>query len=97
MTNPQEDMILGEDYERLGSARVPEVKPAKGKIAKGEIGRDDQLPPGPYKVGMMHGPKGELEWPFTIQCGDGRAIAGHVNSRACADAIVAAMNAWSKQ
>lgn len=60
------------------------------------IARNDLLPPGPYKIGMMRGPKGELEWPYTIECADGRAIAGHVNSKACADAIVAALNAWSK-
>jgi hypothetical protein len=40
----------------------------------------------------MHGPQGALEWPFTVRCGDGRAIAGHVNSRACAEAIVDALN-----
>jgi hypothetical protein len=59
---------------------------------RGEIARGDPLPPGPYSVGMMHGPGGALEWPFVIRCGDGRAIAGHVNSRACAEAIVDALN-----
>jgi hypothetical protein len=58
----------------------------------GEIARDDPLPLGPFSVGLMHGPKGALEWPFTVVCGDGRAIAGHVNSRACAEAIVDALN-----
>jgi len=60
--------------------------------ARGEIARGDPLPPGPYAVGMMHGPQGALEWPFTVVCGDGRAIAGHVNSRACAEAIADALN-----
>ena len=30
--------------------------------------------------------------PWTVQCGDGRAIAGHVQSREIADAIAAALN-----
>jgi len=59
----------------------------------GEIARGDPMPPGPFSVGMMHGPNGALEWPFTIRCGDGRAIAGHVPSRECAQAIVDALNA----
>jgi hypothetical protein len=57
----------------------------------GEIARDDPMPPGPYSVGMTHGPRGD-EWPYTIQCGDGRAIAGHIHSKACAEAIVLALN-----
>lgn len=57
------------------------------------IARDDPMPPGPYSVGMTHGPRGEPEWPFTVVCGTGQAVAGHINSRACADAIVSALNA----
>lgn len=57
------------------------------------IARDDPMPPGPYSVGMTIGPRGELEWPFTVVCGDGRAIAGHIHSRVCAGAIVSALNA----
>lgn len=52
----------------------------------------DPLPPGPYTVGMTRTPKGD-ERPLVIRCADGRAVAGHVESRACADAIVAALNA----
>jgi hypothetical protein len=58
----------------------------------GEIARNDPMPPGPFRVGMMHGPSGALEWPYTIVSADGRAIAGHVPSKACADAIVFALN-----
>lgn len=58
---------------------------------RAEICREDPMPPGPYSVGLCHTEYGDME-PFTICCGDGRAIAGHVNSRACADAIVAALN-----
>lgn len=61
-------------------------------MAEKSITRDDPLPPGPYRVGQMHGPRGELEWPFTIEAANGQAIAGHVNSKACADAIVQALN-----
>jgi len=61
-------------------------------VRLGEIARGDPMPPGPFRVGLMHGPRGEVEWPYTILAADGRAIAGHVNSRACADAIVFALN-----
>jgi hypothetical protein len=57
----------------------------------GEIGRNDPMPPGPYRVGLTHGQRGD-EWPYTIVCGDGRAIAGHIHSKACADQIVFALN-----
>lgn len=61
------------------------------KTAIPEIARGDPFPPGPYAVGLVHGPHGD-SWPYTVQCGDGRAVAGHVNSLACAEAIVAALN-----
>ena len=61
------------------------------KRGLGEIARGDPLPPGPYAVGMTHTEHGD-EWPYTVVCGDGRAIAGHVNSKACAEAIVDALN-----
>jgi hypothetical protein len=63
-----------------------------GRLSPGEIGRTDPMPPGPYHVGLTHGPRGDDGWPYTIVCGDGRAIAGHVNSKECADAIVFALN-----
>ncbi|HYJ44045.1 MAG TPA: hypothetical protein VEW06_06275 [Xanthobacteraceae bacterium] len=62
------------------------------KLGRGEIARGDPMPDGPFRVGMMHGPNGALEWPYTVVCGDGRAIAGHVPSRECAEAIVDALN-----
>lgn len=61
------------------------------KATLGEIARGDPMPSGPYRVGLVHGPQGD-SWPYTIQCADGRAVAGHVNSLACAEAIVAALN-----
>lgn len=57
----------------------------------GELGAGDPLPPGPYRVGLTHGEEGDFP-PWTICCADGRAIAGHVPSRECAEAIVAALN-----
>ncbi len=59
------------------------------------IAHDDPLPPGPYAVGLTHTSRGDSR-PYTITCADGRAICGHVESRACADAIVAAMNACAR-
>ncbi|MDE2103658.1 MAG: hypothetical protein KGL39_40850 [Patescibacteria group bacterium] len=47
--------------------------------------------PGPYSIGLTITSQG-LSQPYVIRCGDGRAIAGHVESRACAEAIVDALN-----
>lgn len=88
MTNPQDDMIA--TFELVNVE-------LEGPQPKRSIAQGDPLPPGPYRVGLVHGPKGQLEWPYTIECADGRAIAGHVNSKACAEAIAAAMNAWSSR
>lgn len=55
------------------------------------IAHDDPLPPGPYTVGLTHGPHGDSR-PYTVVCADGRAIAGHIESRQCAQAIADAMN-----
>jgi hypothetical protein len=52
----------------------------------------DTLPPGPYTVGLTSGPGDYRGVPYTIVCGDGRAIAGHVPSKAIAEAIADAMN-----
>ena len=41
---------------------------------------------GPVQRRHETGPNGALEWPYTIRCGDGRAIAGHVHSEECAEA-----------
>jgi hypothetical protein len=57
----------------------------------GELGRGDALPPGPYSVGLTHGMR-EDGPPWTVQCGDGRAVSGHVPSREIAVAIVEALN-----
>lgn len=59
------------------------------------IARTDPLPPGPYSVGLtkiQHADGYYEGQPYTIVCGDGRAIAGHVDSAACAEAIARAMN-----
>lgn len=58
----------------------------------GELTSRDALPPGPYGVGLTHTPHGDSV-PWTVTCGDGRAVAGHVPSKAIAEAIVAALNA----
>lgn len=60
-----------------------------------ELGSTDSLPPGPYGVGLTHTSSGD-SLPFTVTCGDGRAVAGHVPSRHIAEAIVAALTAWAK-
>lgn len=62
------------------------------RAMKGELGTTDTPPPGPYSVGMTKGPHGETAPPWTVVCGDGRAIAGHVPSREIAQAIALAMN-----
>lgn len=56
------------------------------------IAHDDALPPGPYTIGLTNTPNG-LSRPYVIRCADGRAVAGHVESKACAEAICAALNA----
>jgi len=76
----------------LVRGRGRDARIASASRSRGEIARGDPLPPGPYAVSMMHGPGGIREWPFTVVCGDGRAIAGHVPSRECAQAIVDALN-----
>lgn len=68
------------------------------------LGADDPFPHGPYAVGLTEilaggtGPHNPVRIvdrrrPYTIIAGDGRAISGHVESRASAYAIVAALNA----
>lgn len=82
--NAQSSLDLGEAI--LGAD--PEMRPA--------IARDDPLPPGPYSVGLTHWITGNGEVhdgpPFTVVCGDGRAVAGHVESRLCAEAVASALN-----
>lgn len=60
------------------------------------IAADDPMPPGPYSVGLTYwwGGDGICHQgpPWVIECGDGRCVAGHVESRECADAIVRALN-----
>lgn len=65
--------------------------------ASGELGDGDAMPPGPYSVGMtkvVATGKSEQKFspPYTVLCGDGRAVAGHVPSREIAEAIVWALN-----
>lgn len=47
--------------------------------------------PAPTASASPHGPDGDGP-PWTLCCGDGRAVAGHVPSRECAEAIVEALN-----
>lgn len=67
------------------------------------IAHGDPFPHGPYSVGLTQtlagggDPNNPLRVtdrgpPYTIQAGDGRAIAGHIDSRASAYAIAAALN-----
>lgn len=70
------------------------IDPSEGWVGapgKGEIGAGDPMPPGPYTVGLTHTPEGDMP-PWTVVCGDGRAVAGHVPSRECAEAIVEALH-----
>lgn len=68
-----------------------------GPVATGELGAGDPLPPGPYAVGMTRWETGDGEWhqgmPYTVRCGTGQAIAGHVPSLEIAMAIAEALNA----
>lgn len=63
----------------------------------GELGVGDAMPPGPYTVGLTRWQGGDDHVhegpPWTVDCRDGRAVAGHVPSREIADAIAAALNA----
>lgn len=63
---------------------------------KGELSRGDSLPAGPYGVGLTHTQRGD-EPPYTVTCGDGRAVAGHVPSREIAGAIAEALNRMAAQ
>ena len=60
---------------------------------RGEFTSQDTMPPGPYKTGLTHSPAGDGP-PWTVVCGDGRAIAGHVPSRDIAEKIVIALNCF---
>jgi hypothetical protein len=75
-------------FDLPGDYCMEEGAPASPKAA---VAFGDPLPPGPYAVGLTHSPRGDSR-PFTLVCGDGRAIAGHIESRACADALAEAMN-----
>ncbi len=58
---------------------------------KGELDALSGLPEGPYAVGLTHQPHGDSP-PWTVTAGCGRAVAGHVPSKAIADAIAFALN-----
>jgi hypothetical protein len=60
---------------------------------QGELDSTSMLPRGPYGVSMTKGPRGELSIPYTVTCGTGQAVAGHVPSRPIAEAIAKALNA----
>lgn len=73
-----------------GSSIIPD------RISSGELDAESTLPPGPYSAGMTHWISGDGEShegiPYTVRCGDGRAVAGHVPSREIAEAIADALN-----
>jgi hypothetical protein len=58
----------------------------------GELGDGDAMPNGPYQIGLTHWEGGFDGLPYTVCCGDGRAVAGHVPSRQIAQAIADALN-----
>ncbi len=74
-----------------GAGLIPEL-PLRQAVTAYE-----PIPPGPYSVGLTHWISGDGEahdtQPYTILCGDGRAIAGHVESRQIAETIAEALNA----
>jgi hypothetical protein len=85
--DPQSHFDFGVD-----EARAPNSNPPLRQA----ITAFDDMPPGPYSVGVTYWWGGDgvayHGQPFTVTCGDGRAIAGHVESRDCADKIAAALN-----
>jgi hypothetical protein len=64
----------------------------RGNGSMPAIAAGDALPAGPYGVGLTSTPYG-VSPPFTLICGAGRALAGHIESYQIAQAIAAAMNA----
>lgn len=73
-----------------GAALIPDP------LFRGELGAGDPMPPGPYTVGLTkcEGPDSWYETiPWTVRCGDGRAVAGHIPSLAIAEVVAAALNA----
>lgn len=57
----------------------------------GELDSTAMLPEGPFLIGLTHTPHGDFP-PWTVVCGDGRAVAGHVPSAAIAGHIAMALN-----
>jgi len=54
---------------------------------------EDDLPPGPYRLGMTYDFETEqYSRPFCIVAGDGRTIAGHIPSLAIARKLSALLN-----
>lgn len=86
--DPQFALLLGDDEPTDPRAGNP---PLQASIAG-----DDAMPSGPFRVGMTHwwGGDGIAKQgrPYTVQCGDGRAVAGHVESLDCAEKIAEALN-----
>lgn len=62
-----------------------------------ELSADDELPAGPYGVGTTRWESGDGAthegMPYTVTCGTGQAVAGHVPSKFIAEAIAKALNA----
>lgn len=57
-----------------------------------ELGTNDAVPPGPHAVSLSMTPAGWSQ-PFIVRSRQtGQALAGHVGSRDCAEAIAAALN-----
>lgn len=79
------------DLALAGGHAIDPSEGWRGEAGKGELGSSDRLPPGPYSVGATIWQSGEGP-PWTVRCGDGRAVAGHIPSREIAETICAALN-----
>ncbi len=71
----------------IAASRVME----RAAAALGELDAFSTMPAGPYAIGLTHTPHGDFP-PYTVVCGDGRAVAGHVPSAAIAGEIAMALN-----
>ena len=79
-----------------GGAAIDPKEGWSGEAGNGELGADDTLPPGPYRIGLTRWQGGDEAihegLPYVVRCADGRAVAGHVPSRRIAEAIADALN-----
>ncbi len=92
----QLDLTLAGGQAINPGERIGDLAPSSGELDSGST-----LPPGPYSIGLTRWLGGDDQQheglPFTVRCGDGRAIAGHVPSRDIAEAIADALNARERR